>query len=126
VSTRLLTLILVVVTAMPLAAQSATADPNVWSTFADSLSPGAFIVVKTRAGRSMRGTFVQRRPDGILVQEKTRIPVPPREVRFAEITAIERSKAGWSPGLKIVVGVGIGVAVTFLTTALVLAAVGYD
>jgi hypothetical protein len=124
--TRLVTLLLVTLVAVPANAQTTPADASVWATFADALEPGTFLVVKTREGRRMKGTFVQRTTDGIVVQEKTRIPVAPREVRFTDVVAIERAKQGWSPGLKVVTGVGIGVAATLFAALLAFAAYGYD
>jgi hypothetical protein len=124
--TRLVTLLLVTLVALPANAQTTPADASAWRTFAEALEPGAFLAVTTREGRRMKGTFVHRTADGLVVQQKTRIPVAPREVRFADVVAIERARQGWSPGRKVVTGVGIGVAATLLATLLAIAAIGYD
>ena len=112
--TRLITLLLVTLVALPANAQTVTYDASVWQTFANALNPGAFLEVKTRDGRRMKATLVQRTVDGIVVQEKTRIQVAPREVRFTDITSIEFAKQGWSPGKKVAVGAGIGAGVALL------------
>src|SRR5215204_4790361 len=100
--TRLITLLLITSTALPLSAQATVPNPDVWRTVTAVLEPGALIVLKTRDGHRMKGTLLQRTGDAILLQEKTRIAVPPREVPLTSITAIERSRSGWSPGVKVV------------------------
>ena len=93
------------------AQQAAVSEVDVWRTFAQTLDPGTFVMVQLKDGSRVRGTFLQVSTDTLLVKPKTRVPVPARAVPLAGIESIERKKEGMSPGLKIVIGMGVGAAV---------------
>ena len=95
---------------LPARAQQAVSEVDVWRTFAQTLDPGTFVMVQLKDGSRVRGTFLQVSTDTLLVKPKTRVPVPARAVPLAGIESIERKKEGMSPGLKIVVGMGVGAA----------------
>ena len=100
-------------------------SPELWKAFAQRLEPGAFISVRLKDGHKVKGHFVIVDDRSVHVRPKKRIPVPVREFPFTDIASIDRQKEGWSPGSKVLAGVGIGVG-TALLIALGLYAVAYD
>ena len=106
-------------------AQSAPRDADAWRALTGALAPGAFVSVRTKDGKRIRGTLVQQVDSGILVKPKTRLPSPMRSIAFDEIEELERAKHGMNPGAKVMLGTGIGVATFLLVTALIVAAAGY-
>lgn len=107
-------------------AQERVPDNSAWSAVAEALGPGTFVAVRTKDGTRIKGTLIKSSQDGILLQPRTRIPVPPREVAFSAIESLERTgKPKMSPGVKVVLGVGIGAGVVLLASALIFAASGY-
>jgi hypothetical protein len=115
----------VLIAAAPAAAQEPGSEGAAWRALAEALEPGAFVAVRTKDGKRVKGTLVQHSSYGILIKPKTRIPGPARELAFGDIDSIERQKQGMSPGLKVVLGVGIGIGVTMLAAAIALAGSGY-
>jgi hypothetical protein len=106
-----------------LAASAAGAQDksDVWHAFAEHLAPGAFVVVTLRDGKSLQGRLVQVAPDAITVLPKTRIAVPARELRFADIMSIDSRKEGMSPGAKVLSGVGAAAGVLTVIVLVMLA-----
>jgi hypothetical protein len=92
---------------------------DVWHSFAERLNPGAFVVVTLRDGKTLQGRLVQVAPDTITVLPKTRIAVPPRELRIADIISIDSRKEGMSPGAKVLSSVGaVGAALTVIVVVM--------
>jgi len=109
------------VAAGPAAAQPPHADADAWRALAGALEPAAFVSVRTKDGRRVRGTLVQRTEDGIVVKPKTRLPSPMRPIAYAEIDEMERTAHGMTPGLKVVLGAGIGAGAMLLVGAVLVA-----
>ncbi len=89
-------------------------QPEVWRALAQRLEPGAFVRVRLLDRGQIKGYLLAVEGDSFQIKPKTRITVPIREVRFSEVESIERQRDGWSPGLKVVTGIGVAVAATFL------------
>jgi hypothetical protein len=51
------------------------------------------------------------------LQVRTRIPVAPRDVNYADVTMLERSKVGMNSAAKLLIGVGVGFGALMLTLA---------
>jgi len=102
-----------------LASAARAQDQNLWRSFAGKLPPGAFVVVRLANGSTMKGHLVQVTDEAITVLPKTRLPVPPRALAFADVESIERQKEGMSPGAKVLAGAG---AVGGILAGLVIAA----
>jgi hypothetical protein len=120
---RLVTTVLLVVltAAVPVTAQQPISETDAWRALAEALEPGAFVAVRTKDGKRVKGTLVQHVSDGIVLKPKTRIPVPARQLLFSDIDSIERQKQGMSPGMKVVLGVGIGAGAVLLAAAIAFA-----
>ena len=111
--------LIVVLTAPSLMArhkQQQQEPPEVWQAFAQKLESGAFVKVRLKDGKQVKGFFIPSSGDTFRLRPKTRVPVPIRDFKFVDIESIDRQREGWSPGAKVVTGAAIGVG-----TVLVLA-----
>ena len=117
-------LVMVLVSAHSVTAQtSARANgPDVWRKFANSVEVGSELNVQLSDGHRVRATLVGVREDVILLQPKTRIAVPVREVRYDDIVRMEPRKPGLGTGKAVAIGVATGVATFFGIMALLVAA----
>src|SRR6185503_8394817 len=96
------------------AGQAPQDSAAMWKTFADRLDVGAPIKVRTTDGKSVEAHLVQVTADAVRINPKTRRPVPVREIPFSAIQKIERQRDGWSPGAKVLLGVGVGAGAALL------------
>ena len=104
---------LVIVLAVPFAApraQEPVEGAAIWRAFASTLQPGASISVRLTSGQRVRATLLQVSDEAITIQPKTRAPVPPQQVAYADIRSIElqRSNGGVGLGKAIAIGVAVG------------------
>jgi hypothetical protein len=108
-----------------LAARGAAAQTpaDIWRSFAERVDVGTELSVRMNDGRRFRATLVGLRTDAMLVQPKTRVPVPIQAVPFQEIVRLERTKTGIGAGKAVAIGVATGVAAFFGIMLLVVAAV---
>jgi hypothetical protein len=106
-------------------AQQRREPADVWRAFAEKLEAGAFVSVRLQNGAKVKGHLIQVAGDTLRVKPKTRIPVPIRDVPFADIESIQRQREGLSPGVKVLMGVGIGAA-AILGGLLIFVATVYD
>ncbi len=112
--------VLIVLLAAPSAmARHRQESPEVWHAFADKLEAGAYVSVRLKNHKKVKGHFIQATDTAIRVKPKTRVPVSIRDFRFDDIESIERQKEGWSAGAKVLTGVGVGVGVTMLVAVIV-------
>jgi hypothetical protein len=106
---------LVVLLAAPAYAAPPTQDSaEMWRAFARQLTLGAPIKVRTTDGKTIEAQLVYVTADAVRVSPKTRVPVPVREIPFASIDRIEKRHEGWSPGAKVLAGVGIAGSVALI------------
>jgi len=118
--------LLVLLMAAPSAmAQQRHESPDVWRAFAERLEAGAYVAVRLHHGAKLKGHIIEVAGDTLRIQPKTRIPVPLRDVPFADIESIERQRETLSPGAKVLVGLGVGSA-AILGTLFVIFATWYD
>jgi hypothetical protein len=78
--------------------------------------------VRLKDGTTVKGHLIQVASNSFRVKPKTRIAVPIRDLTFTNIASIERQNEGWSPGTKVLTGVGIGAAAVVATALVVIAA----
>ena len=99
------------------------APPDVWKTFASRIDVGVQLNVRLRNGQKFRATLIDARDDVLLLQPKTRVPVPVQPVAYDAIVSLEQVKGG-SGGVKAAaIGVATGVGAFFATMLIILAAV---
>lgn len=120
--TRLMTACLVCVLALPVAAQTPS-NPEVWRDFASKIDVGTRVKVRLADGERFTATLIQASPADLVVQPRTRIPVPVRRVPYEAIVSLERDEArGMGAGKAVAIGVASGVGAFFATFLILLAA----
>lgn len=93
--------------ASPLLAQTQD-SAAIWRIFAEKVEVGTRIKVRLRDERPFTATLVDARPDALLLQPKTRLPVPVRPVAYVDIVSIERDKGRIGAGKAAAIGVASG------------------
>jgi hypothetical protein len=102
----------------------AQAPPDVWKAFASRIDVGAHLNVRLRNGQRFRATLIDAREDMLLLQPKTRVPVPVQPIPYDSIVSLEQVKGGVGAGKAVAIGVAAGVGAFFGTMLVILAAVG--
>jgi hypothetical protein len=102
----------------------AQVQPDVWKTFASRIDVGVQLNVRLRNGQRFRATLIDAREDVLLLQPRTRVPVPVQPVAYDAIVSLEQVKGGMGAGKAAAIGVATGVGGFFLTMLVILAAVG--
>jgi hypothetical protein len=102
----------------------AQAQPDVWKTFASRLDVGVQLNVRLRNGERFRATLIDARDDVLLVQPKTRIPVPVQPIAYDAIVSLEQVKGGIGAGKAVGIGVASGVGAFLGTLLLIFATIG--
>jgi hypothetical protein len=101
---------------------AAQGQPDVWRAFAEKMDVGTELAVRLRDGQRFSATLVAAREDALLVQPKTRVPVPVQPVPYDAILSLERrAEGGMSAGQAAAIGVASG-AGTFFAILLILLA----
>jgi hypothetical protein len=115
-------LTVVMILAGPVLAQ-APPQAGVWRAFAERVEVGSRIAMRLSDGRRIQAVLVQAAPDGLLVQPRTRVPVPVQQVPYGDIVSIERVEGrGIGAGKAVALGVASGVGAALGTFLLIIAA----
>lgn len=85
---------------VPALAQSA-ADGSAWRALAEQLEGGVAVDVRLRDGQHFKATFIAARPEAIVVQRKTRIPVSVQQIDYESIASLSRAQPSNLSGGKI-------------------------
>ena len=96
--------------------------PETWRAFAERLEAGAFVRVRLLDHRQVKGHFIMSDGEILRIKPKTRVPVPIRDLQFADIESIDRQREGWTPGTKVLTGVGVGAGALLVVVAVLVAA----
>jgi len=109
-----------------LAAQSVAAQTSseIWRSFAEKVDVGTELNVRLNNGRRFRATLVGVRDNAMMVQPKTRIPVPIQAVPYEDVLQIERTRSGIGAGKAVAIGVAAGVGAFFAVVALFMGIAG--
>jgi len=75
---------------IPASAQSA--DDSAWRALAAQLDGGVTVDVRLRDGQHFKATFIAARPDAVLVQRKTRVPVSVEQINYESIASMSRAQ----------------------------------
>ena len=87
---------------------------DVWRSFAGRVEVGTELNVRLHNGQRFRAVLVGVRDDAVLLQPKTRIPVPVQAVSYDAIASLERrQEGGIGAGKAAAIGVGAGVGTFF-------------
>jgi hypothetical protein len=114
-------ILLVSITVHGVAAQTPS---HIWKNFVERIDLGTELNIRLSDGRRVRATLIGVREDVVLLQPKTRVPVPVQAVPYHAIVQMEPRKGGHSAGKAVAIGVATGVGVFFGVMALLVTAVG--
>ncbi len=104
------------------ASAQATLQPDVWRVFAQQIDVGSRLEIRLDDGQRVVATLIQAGADSLVVQPRTRVPVPAQRIPYDRIASIERDKSrGIGAGKAVAIGVASGVG-AFLGTLLILIA----
>ena len=119
---RFVVALLIAMLATPALASAPQANGDVWRAFAQKLEAGSPVVVRLQNGQRFKATLIEARADALLLQPKTRRPVPVQPVAYDAIQLLEReNRNGMGAAKAAAIGVGAGAA-AFLAIVLILAA----
>jgi hypothetical protein len=88
---------------------------------AAELHPGTSVQVRLKDRSRIRGMVITTSDESFIIKPATRIAVPPVSIDFADIESIEPWREGLTPGMKVLMGVGIGVGTFMLAAAIIFA-----
>jgi hypothetical protein len=118
---RVMTTALIVLMVVPRVTAQTTSE--IWKSFAEQTNVGTELKVRMNDGRRFRATLVGIRESAMLVQPRTRIPVPIQAVPFEDVSQIQRTKPGIGAGKAVAIGVATGVGTFFGILAIMLSLV---
>jgi hypothetical protein len=67
---------------------TAAADQSMLAEYVQKLTPGSAVRVERTAGGSLRGTLIRATDRSVVVQPRTRIPVPPVDVPLTDVLSV--------------------------------------
>ena len=95
---------------------------DIWRAFAQTIEAGARVKVRLHDGQRVTATLIRADAEALLLQPRTRIPVPVQRVTYDQIASLEPDEArGIGAGKAVALGVASGVG-AFLGTLLILIA----
>jgi hypothetical protein len=107
-SRSLIAVLMLSIAAAPALAQAAN-DAEAWRVLAAKLDAGSAVDVRLRDGTHFKATFIDAKPDAMLVQRKTRLPVPVEAIGYESIASISRVDHSGMSAAK-VTGIALGSA----------------
>lgn len=117
----LLVLLMIITSATPSLAQT-YAQGDIWRAFAQKIDVGTRLKVRLDDGQRVVAMLIAADADGILVQPRTRVPVPVQRITYDRVVSLERDDTrGIGAGKAVAIGVASGVG-AFLGTLLILIA----
>jgi S1-C subfamily serine protease len=96
---------------------------EVWRRFAEQVEIGTELNVRLNDGRHFKATLVGVRDDAMLMQPRTRVPVPIQAVPYGDVVRLERTKPGMGAGKAIAIGAATGVGAFFGILAVMISVV---
>jgi hypothetical protein len=98
------------------------ADRAVLAEYVQQLPPGSAVRLDLADGRVLRGTLMKATTDTVVVQARTRIPEPAREIALADVLRLTPELPGNSSvGKAIGIGLAAGGAAALAVFAIIIA-----
>ena len=116
------TLVIMAMLGTPIAGAQDLDQGDLWRGFAQNLDIGTRVRLRLDDGQRVSATLIEANADGLLLQPRTRVPVPVQRIAYDRIASLERDDArGIGAGKAVAIGVASGVG-AFLGTLLILIA----
>ena len=100
---------LIVVCLLPGLASAQAVPPDVWRGVAERAGAGAEVQVRLNDGTKFRATLVRVDDSGVMLQPKTRKPVPVQAVPYGAIASIDLPRKGGGMGAAKAAAIGVAV-----------------
>jgi len=114
----------IAVLVLALAVPARAEQPRDWQRLAATLPSGTRLELHLTDGSHVDGTLVVQDAEVLVVNPRTRIPVAPWRVAYAEIQSIDvKQRDGLSPGAKVLLGLSVGAAAVFVGLLIAVAAI---
>jgi S1-C subfamily serine protease len=95
---------------------------DLWRAFAQNIEVGSRVKVRLHDGRRVTATLIRADAGELLVQPRTRVPVPVQAIPYDEVASLERDNSrGIGAAKAVALGVATGVG-AFLGTLLIMIA----
>ncbi len=107
------------------AGQPASDEAGKWHAAIERMEPAALVSIRLKDGTRFKATVLSAQDQTFTIVPRTRIPVPPRELRYDEIASLERTSVGMSPGKKVLISVATGAGAMLVLAAIAIASI-YD
>jgi len=120
----LMALVLALCLTTPAFAQ-AGGDGHAWRELAQKLEGGVAVDMRLRDGHHFKATFIGAQDATIVVQRKTRVPVPVDEIPYDAIASLSRVQAGSISAGKIA-GIALGSAGAAIGVLWLIALASFD
>ena len=100
---------------LPASAQENRAQAIPWRALAANVPAGTVVKVRLTDGRRFNAVLIEAREEAVVLQPKTRQPVPVQPLPYTAIASMERVEpgGGMSAGKAIAIGAATGGAVFF-------------
>src|SRR5688500_15525133 len=106
-------ILLTVLVTQNLFAQSAP-QGDIWRAFAQKIDVGTRVRIRMDDGQRLVATLIEANPDGLLIQPRTRVPVPVQRLAYDRIASLERDDArGIGAAKAVALGLATGVGAFF-------------
>jgi hypothetical protein len=89
---RLVVSALLVLSLASIPASAQSSDDSAWRALAEQLEGGVAVDVRLRDGQHFKAIFIAARPDAVLVQRKTRVPVSVEQINYESIASLSRAQ----------------------------------
>jgi predicted secreted protein len=120
----LMALVLALCLTTPAFAQAGD-DGHAWRELAQKLEGGVAVDMRLRDGHHFKATFIGAQDATIVVQRKTRVPVPVDEIPYDAIASLSRVQAGSISAGKIA-GIALGSAGAAIGVLWLIALASFD
>lgn len=96
---------------------------DIWRDFAQTIEAGARVKVRLHDGQRVTATLIKADAGELLLQPRTRAPVPVQRVAYDQIASLERDDSrGMGAAKAVAIGVASGVGAFFGTLLIMIAA----
>jgi hypothetical protein len=119
---KVVSILLLIITITTPAFAQTQPQADMWRAFAQKMDAGTRVKLRLDDGQRVVATLIEANADGLLLQPRTRVPVPVQRIGYDRIASLERDEGrGIGAGKAVAIGVGSGVG-AFLGMLLILIA----
>ena len=124
IRTTLMTGLIAAMLSIPHLATAQSSSADVWRGFAQKLDTGTELDVRLANGQRFKATLIDARPDALVIQPRTRRPVPVQPVSYDAILSLDTQRRhGMGAAKAAAIGVAAGVGSFLAILAIVVSTI---